>query len=372
MATGNHVLPAAPVTTERAVTAEQQRTAGRGTGSVGWASQDTGYASGETVEQAQRTARRGAGGRWLVWLLRAVVWVVLLLIGYRGVAAIVTGYEGKSGSVGAAAGAAGAGHSANGFPAALASAFALEFGQVYLNFSPATAAQRASELATFLPSGTDARLGWNGSGSQTVQSVQPAGVEVRGAHSAVVSLLALSNGRLIELSVPVYYADGGLVVSGQPALTAPPVGIVPPAGPKVTQDQPVERTLSRLLPAFFRAYASGPSSQLAAFAAPGARLSGLGGEVAFGGIVNVSVPTTAGTARNSTVRNSAVRNSAVRNITVTIAWLPVSTPAAGPPTSSAGGRAQIDMTYAMTVVQRAGRWYVSSIGASTALAGPSS
>jgi len=366
MATGNHVLPGAPVTTERAVTAEQQMMAGSGTGSVGWASQDAGYVSGEPVEQGQRIARRSAGGRWLVWVLRAVVWVVLLLIGYRGIDAIVTSYEGKAGSAGAATGAAGAGQPSNGFPVTLASAFALEFGQVYLNFSPATAAQRASELAPFLPQGTDEQLGWNGSGSQTVQSVQSAGVDVRSAHSAVVSLLALANGRLIELSVPVYYADGGLVVSGQPALVAPPVGIVPPAGPKVALDRPVQQTLSRLLPAFFRAYASGPSSQLAAFAAPGARLSGLGGEVGFGSIVNLSVPATASPA------NSAVSNGAVMSVTVTVAWLPVSTPSAGPPTSSAGGRAEIDMTYAMTVVQRAGRWYVSSIGASTAPGGPSS
>lgn len=347
MATGKQVLPGVQATT-------------------GWARQDTGYTSGEPVEQAQRTARRGAGGRWLVWVMRGVVWVVLLLIGYRGVAAIVTSYEGRSGSAGNA-GAAGAGQPASGFPVTLASAFALEFGQIYLNFSPATAAQRASELAPFLPAGTDAQLGWNGSGSQTVQSVQPAGVQVRGAHSAVVSLLALANGRLIELSVPVYYADGGLVVSGQPALTAPPVAVVPPAGPKVTQDLAGQQALRGLLPAFFRAYAGGPSSQLAAFAAPGTQLSGLGGEVGFGGIVNVSVPATA-----SAAKNGAAKNNAVRNITVTVAWLPVSTPSAGPPTSSAGGRAQIDMTYAMTVVQRAGRWYVSSVGAATALAGPSS
>jgi hypothetical protein len=360
MATGNQVLPGAPVTTERAETAEQQMMAGRGTGSVGWvASQDTGYASGETVEQAQRTARRGAGGRWLVWVLRAVVWVVLLLIGYRGIAAIVTSYEGKPGSTGAAGapGAAGAGQSAHGFPVSLASAFAVEFGQAYLNFSPATAAQRASELAPFLPPGTDSQLGWNGSGSQTVQSVQLAGVDVRSANRAVVSLLAVANGRLIELGVPVYYSGGGLVVSGQPALTSPPAGIAPPAGAKVTVDRPVQQALTGQLPAFFRAYGSGTAAQLAAFAAPGVRLSGLSGEVSFGSIVNVTVPAGGGT---------------TRDITVTVAWLPASTPSAGPPTTSAGGRAQIDMTYAMTVVQRAGRWYVSSIGASTTLAGPSS
>jgi hypothetical protein len=354
MATGNQVLPGAQVTTERTVTAQQQTTTGPETGRAGWPGQAAEYASDELVEQPQRTFRHSTGGRWLVWVLRAVVWAVLLLIGYRGVTAIVTSYEGKSGT---ASQAARAGPSTNGFPVALASAFAQEFGQVYLNFSPATAAQRASELTAFLPAGTNPRLGWNGNGSQTVQSVQAAGVQVRNAHSAIVALLALANGRLIELGVPVYYSGGALVVSGKPALTSPPAGVAPPADPKVAVDRPAQQELTRVLPAFFRAYASGQSKPLAAFAAPGAQLSGLGDEVGFGGIVAVNVPATSGS---------------VRHITVTVAWLPASTPSAGPPSSSAGGRAQIEMTYAMTVVQRAGRWYVSSIGASTTTAGTSS
>jgi hypothetical protein len=363
MATGNQVLPGAQATTERAVTAQQQM-AGRGAGNAGrpgeagWPGEAAGYVTGDPDEQPQRIFRRGTGGRWLVWVLRAVVWIVLLLIGYRGIAAIVTSYEGKSGT-----GSGAVGQAANGFPVALASAFAQEFGLAYLNFSPATAAQRASELTAFLPAGTSPQLGWNGSGSQTAQSVQAAGVRVQSAHSAIVSLLALVNGRLIELDVPVYYSGdsggpgGGLVVSGQPALTAPPAGAVLPAVGKVTVDRPAQQALTRVLPAFFRAYASGRSGQLAAFAAPGARLSGLGGEVGFGGIAGVSVPASGGS---------------VRNITVTVTWLPATTPSAGPPTSSAPGRAQIEMTYAMTVVQRAGRWYVSSIGAAPTPAGPSS
>lgn len=353
MATGNQVLPGAQENTERPVTAQQQRTTGRGTGSAGWPGEALGYASGpdEPVGQSERAFKRGAGGRWLVWVLRVVVWVVLLLIGYRGVAAIVTSYQGKSGTANEVGGAT------NGFPVALASAFAQEFGLVYLNFSPATAAQRASELTAFLPAGTNPELGWNGNGSQTVQSVEAAGVQVQNTHSAIVSLLALVNGRLIELGVPVYYSGGALVVSGEPALTSPPTSAVPPAAPQVAVDRSAQQALTPMLPAFFRAYASGQSKQLAAFAAPGAQLSGLGGEVGFGSVVGVSVPASRGS---------------VRHITVTVTWLPASTPSAGPPTSSAGGRAQIEMTYAMTVVQRAGRWYVSSIGVSTTLARPSS
>src|SRR5215475_5493775 len=39
---------------------------------------------------------RGAGGRWLVWTGRAVIWAVLLLVGYRGVLAIFHDETGSS------------------------------------------------------------------------------------------------------------------------------------------------------------------------------------------------------------------------------------------------------------------------------------
>lgn len=187
-----------------------------------------------------------------------------------------------------------------------------------------------------------------------MQSVQVAGVDVQDAHSAVVMLLALANGRLIEIGVPVFYAEGAIVVSGKPALIPPPDTVVPPAAPKITVDPSATRELSTMLPAFFSAFAGGDSAKIDAFAAPGVQFTGLNGEVGFGSVVSVIVPKTGGD---------------VRNLTATVAWLPVSTPSAGPP--AAGGRAQIEMTYAMTVVQRAGRWYVRSIGPSTTPAGPS-
>jgi hypothetical protein len=355
MATGNRVLPGAPVTTERAVTADQQMMAGRGTGSAGLAGQSAGFASdgygpdADSTERPQRTARRGSGGRWLVWLGRAVVWLVLLLIGYRGILAIISSYSNPP-----ATNSSPAAPPTNSYPVSLASGFALEFSQIYLNFSPSTAAQRATELAPFLPLGTDPKLGWNGSGSQTVQDEQVVGVDVQNASSAIVDVLGLTGGRLIEIGVPVYYSDGGMVVSGQPALLTPPASLVPPTAPKVTIDVPAQQALLRQLPDFFRAYASGESAKLNAFAAPGVQLTGLGGEVEFGSIVNVI---------------AAVSSGSTRNITVTVTWLPASTPSAGPPAS--GGRAQLQMTYAMTVIRRGAHWYVSSIGASTALPGPS-
>lgn len=358
MATGNPVLPGAPVTTDRAVIAEQHMTTRQGMTDAGRSADPLGYSPDPRDESERdeptRQGSRGAGGRWLIWVLRGVLWIVLLLIGYRGVVAIFTDSSAPARSASTPVSAA-----PDGFPVSLASAFALEFGQVYLNFSPATAAERAAELTPFLPAGTNPQLGWNGSGSQSVQSVQVAGVDVQSASSATVRLLALANGHLIELAVPVYYSAGGLVVSGQPALLPPPGLATPPPAPKIASDKSAAQGLTAALPAFFSAFASGDSAKLGPFAAPGVTLSGLNGEVAFGRIASVSVPAS---------------HNAIRAISVTVSWLPVSTPAAGPQ-SAGGGRAQLDMTYSMTVEQRAGRWLVRSIGPqqpSTPTAGSSS
>ena len=76
-----------------------------------------------------------------MWTFHVVVWVVLLVIGYRGVMAIVLNETPPANSSPPP--------TAPGFPAQEASAYAMQFGQVYLNASPATASQRASDLASF-------------------------------------------------------------------------------------------------------------------------------------------------------------------------------------------------------------------------------
>src|SRR5580700_309313 len=161
---------------------------------------------------------RGAGGRWLVWVGRAVAWAVILLVGYRGIVAIIN----SRASVTAASPRTTTGGSS--FPVTMAEAYAMQFGDVYLNFSPAGAGQRSRNLARFLPAGADPQLGWNGVGTQRLVDEQVAGVSVTGGHSGVVMLLArLGNGRLLELGVPVYAANGGVIVSGNPALLPGPV-----------------------------------------------------------------------------------------------------------------------------------------------------
>jgi hypothetical protein len=226
----------------------------------------------------------------------------------------------------------------------------MQFGDVYLNFGPAGAARRSRDLAGFLPAGADPQLGWNGGGTQRLIAEQVAGISVTGSHTAVVTLLArLSNGRLIELGVPIYAANGGLVVSGNPALLPWPAKVTPPA-PIQAADQATAVALQAQLPAFFQAFASGDRTTLARFTVPGTHITGLGGAVSFGAIDTVSVP--AGGPR--------------RTISVTVTWrLAPTAPGIGIG-SSGTGAASLQMTYQLTVVRQDSSWDVASIGASTA------
>ncbi|MEP7025603.1 MAG: conjugal transfer protein, partial [Actinomycetota bacterium] len=200
----------------------------------------------------------------MVWTFRAVLWAVLLIIGYRGVMAIVAPPKSSAPPSGTAV------TPSDGFPVSEAEAYALQFGSVYLNFSPATAQFRADELADFLPSGASAEFGWNGAGSMQLQSEQVASIAVTDSQHAVVKLLARVNGQLIELGVPVYAANGGMSVSAEPALLPPPGRVQAPAATGKSSDPAATSALDRQLPAFFRAYASGDPVTLSRFLAPGA------------------------------------------------------------------------------------------------------
>lgn len=283
----------------------------------------------------------GGGGRWMVWPTRVILWAAILVIGYRGVTAIVlneTPAKTNSTSPPAA--------SSPAFPVTFGEAYALEFGQAYLNFNPATATARASQLANFIPANAhslEPQFGWNGGGVMQLQSEQVAGIDVRSARTAVVTLLAVVNGRTMELGVPLYASGGGIVVSGLPAMLSAP----PPASPPGTRgtanpDPAAQRALSSQLRAFFQAYASGDQATLNRYLAPGVSLTGLGGAVSFGSIANITVP----------------RGGATRDITVTVNWIfpgQVRAPAS-----------ELATTYDMSVIdQPSGRWYVREIRAST-------
>jgi hypothetical protein len=290
---------------------------------------------------------RGSGGRWSVWVLRAVAWAVLLLVGYRGVTAIFEGQRTTTSGTPAVT------HGTT-FPVTLAEAYALNFGSVYLNHSPATAARRASMLAAYLPAGGDPQLGWNGAGIQRLQSEQVASIDVRGPHSAIVYLLAQVDDQLIELGVPIYASGGGMVVSGQPAQVAAPPRAALPQPSQANQDQQVITALQSQLPPFFRAYASGDQNTLGRFLASGAQVSGLDGTVTFKSIQSIT----------------AGFGGATRHVTVVVAWSVASSATNPSAAAIATSPATVLMTYRMTVVRQGSSWYVQSIGAAPPVAGP--
>jgi Conjugative transposon protein TcpC len=317
-------------------------------------------AADEAMRGAQDPARlterrpspwRGSGGRWLVWAFRVVIWAVLLIVGFRGVEAIATGARQSSDGHGSAPAAVGS----SGFPAGLAGAFALEFGSVYLNFSPATAARRASDLTPFIPVGSAPEFGWNGAGSEQLQSEQVASISVQSAHRAIVTLLARVSTGLIELAVPVYSAQGGVVVSADPALLPVPERAQPPSVPSPANDSVAMAALTGQLPGFFRAYASGNQQVLGRFLAPGASVTGLSGAVTFGSISGMEVPP----------------GGATRRIAVSVIWQFPGQPSPRPRdrrsariSSVSAAPPRLEMTYEMTVVRQNGTWYVQAIGPS--------
>jgi hypothetical protein len=286
----------------------------------------------------------GAGGRWMLWPLRAALWAALLIIAYRGVTAIVFGQAGSP-----QAGEPKAAGVGDQFPVVLAEAYATEFGQVYLNASPATRAQREQQLAAFVPPGVaaaDPDLGWGGTGRLNLASEQVSGIAVQDPRHAVVTLLATVDGQLMELGVPVIASAGGMAVTGQPAwLPAPPqISLPVTAGPG---SDPVARgELMNELPAFFQAYAAGDNTALGRFELRGASLTGLAGAVDFGSISSLQVPP----------------GGSTRQITATVIWRV--------PGQGADGITKLAMTYRMSVVDlQSGKWYVNEISAATEAVG---
>ena len=221
--------------------------------------------------------------------MRVILWVAILVIGYRGVMAIILNETPANTNSSAPAPAA----SSSPFPVTLGEAFAMQFGQAYLNFNPATAAQRAKQLAEFIPanvSSVQPQFGWNGGGIWRLPSEQVAGIDVRSANTAVVTLLATVNGHLMELGVPLYASGDEIVVSGEPATLSAPSAATLPSAPQASSDPAAQSALSSQLPAFFQAYASGDQATLNRFLVPGVSISGLDGAVVYSSIAGIAVP----------------------------------------------------------------------------------
>lgn len=302
----------------------------------------TGNSNGRGRPSGAKAPRSGSGGRWTIWPLRIVLWAALLIIIYRGITAIVLNETpGNNSTTGAVTGASTA-TGATQFPVTLAEAYVMQFGQVYLNFSPAGAAERQQQLLNFFPNSVvnqaQPPFGLAGSATMKLQSEEISGIEVQSDQQAVVTLLTMVNDRIMEFGVPVYSSGGAIVIPGLPALLPAPLMVQPSQAQPGPQDQAAQGALQQQLPQFFQAYANGDPNVLSRYLAPGASIGGLGQQVTFGGIATngLYVPQAGGT---------------TRDITVTVNWL------------LPGQQGGFATTYDMSVVDQGGRWYVAAIRA---------
>jgi hypothetical protein len=305
----------------------------------GLATQTGDYAGSWDFADGKRKRRRwsGSGGRWWIWVGRAILWACLIVVLVNGIRAPFERFTSEPSTPSAPRQDAKVQ-----FPSSAASAYALQFANVYLNYDQKNPAVRQQQLQFFLPDGAEAQFGWNGAGEMQLQSVQVAGVDAKDANNGVVTVLAQANGKWLQLAVPVYAKDGRLVVSGRPALLPAPARAQPPQPGGLDRDGGLEEELQQALIGFFKAYGSGDTVALSRFSDKSS-ISGLTGAVTFSRLTEVIAPTGPATERR---------------VTATVVWqVPSATPKGAP--------GELEQTYELTVVKKDGTWYVRDIRGST-------
>lgn len=289
-----------------------------------------------------RLRRSGAGGRWWLWLGRAVLWAAILVVAFNGVRTPIVRAlqsDGSSTSGQASGGGQSYGQDGTAYPGAAASAYALGFARVYLSYNQSSPDKRASRLARYLPKGVDAQLGWGGKGKLSLEAVEVAGVTARDATHGVVTLSVLLGDRPMRLAVPVYAKGDTMAISGQPALMpAPERARLPHSGDRPPADSEAEKELSRQLPGFFQAFAGSDTEPLERYLAPGASLTGFSGAVRFVSLDDVYVPQGSG---------------GTRHVTATVTWRV--------PVGDKARAGELQQTYRLTVAKRGDRWYVKDV-----------
>jgi len=286
----------------------------------------------------------GGGGRWLVWIGRAILWALIIVIVVNGVRAP---FERMRGDAGAPA--TSATPSDLGFPVTQGAAFAIQFAAVYLNYDAANPQQRAERLRPFLPEGADAQFGWNGYGRMSAGALQFAGIEVTDANNARVTVMYQSGGTRGLLSVPIYHDGGRFVVSGRPAMlpASGPAGL--PQLPEPDRDSAAEAELRPQLEGFFKAYAAGDHVDLQRYVVNGAPIEGFGGGITLAQLKDVIVP-------------PGPEDSRV--VTAVVVWA-VESQATPAPSATPGDPvtepASLEQAYRLTMEKQGGKWFVKDI-----------
>ncbi|RNL82545.1 conjugal transfer protein [Halostreptopolyspora alba] len=299
------------------------------------------YDPGDAPRSPRRgRPRAGSGGRWWVWVARAVLWAFIIVVMFNGVWWPLRGGLAQPSEKESTE------DPGPQFPTTAASAFAVRFASVYLNGEETAGdgeRDRAEVLAEFVPEGEASAFDNVGTGL-TGENIEVATIDVEDDQNAVVTLSVDINDEPMSLDVPVYADDNAaLVVSGEPALLAAPSTAELPSGESVENDTEVRDELRANLEGFFEAYAETPD-HLTRYVEPGASVTELPEDtVAFQEIDNVVVPVGSGDGED------------VREATATVVWR---LSGAEADTDTA---ADVRQSYELTVVKDGGNWYVRDI-----------
>ncbi|MFD4020654.1 conjugal transfer protein [Streptomyces sindenensis] len=235
---------------------------------------------------------------------RGVLWGVLILAAITGVRSWVVPAKPPAPAPSKV-------EAAPSYPEAEAQAVASRFARAYLTWDEKKASERAALLASVLPAGADAAMGWDGRGRQEVVAVQPGQVTPGKSGQARVRVDVLARtaeapstkqpaqpARWVGLDVPVVETAGRVIVTGRPGLVGIPV-----TGPKAP-DTPIAQTDPELstrteasVGKFFAAYAAGDVESVTA---PGATVPGLPDGITYEGLTSWSVDAGSGRDRTGT------------------------------------------------------------------------
>ncbi|WP_328480713.1 conjugal transfer protein [Streptomyces sp. NBC_00377] len=246
------------------------------------------------------------------------------------------------------------------FPTEQAAAFAEQYAQLCMTFSPDTSTARRTDLARYASSGVDPDCGWSGEGTSKAVSVTWDGTAEKlpefGDHGRYIGVqVRTDDGTLTTLTVPVYVQN---LATGEGMRVSGDVGQMPlPAAadvPEVDQgDEVVDDTLStqlqkEVLPGYFEAWGASNATAMARFLTPDATLTattGLAGRLTGPqiGTVVALVPASAQDSKPYTYdAGQAVQ------VRVAVDW-----------TDSKG--VAVRRAYRMTIVNTAQGWFVKDV-----------
>jgi len=279
-----------------------------------------------------------------MWAGRALVWALIVVIVVNGVRAIFERATAQPNSTNTTTQTTDAR-----FPVTEASAFAVQFAAVYLNFDATNPQQRADRLRPFIPEGASDQFGWNGYGRMSAGAFQFAGIDVTG-DSAIVRVSYQSGDTRGVLAVPIFRDGDRFVVAERPALMAAPDRAGLPQVSEPDRDDAAAEAMRPTVEGFFKAYGAGNASDLQLYVSTGETVHGFPGTLEFAQLKDLVVP---------------LGGETSREVTAIVIWgLPseqgASTPSPGvddPAAQPAG----LEQAYQLSMEKVGGKWFVKTI-----------